>query len=256
MKAIKLLIHQESANYRIPISHGFRESYPLPPYSTVIGMVHALCGFTEYHPMKVSVQGRYDSTTSDFFTRYEFKNGMKFDSGRHQLKVGDFGVSRGIGYTQLLINIDLMLHIIPDNQDEITEIFEKLSHPLEFPSLGRREDIAKFESVSIVEINEEELEEGIQNAEFEKRKSWAAYIPIKLINDKAVDIEATSSSSLYSGTEYELNKEYSLVEVGRGKSKRFERRWEKEQVLYTSQYTLDEENNFFKDSDGDFIFPA
>ncbi len=32
-------------NYRVPTSFQLKESYPLPPYSTVIGMVHSLCNF-------------------------------------------------------------------------------------------------------------------------------------------------------------------------------------------------------------------
>lgn len=40
MKVIRVKLHQETANYRVPASHGFRESYPLPPFSTTIGMVH------------------------------------------------------------------------------------------------------------------------------------------------------------------------------------------------------------------------
>ena len=51
MKVIRVKLHQETANYRVPASHGFRESYPLPPISTVIGMVHYLCDFHEYHPV-------------------------------------------------------------------------------------------------------------------------------------------------------------------------------------------------------------
>ena len=70
MKAIKVTAFQESANYKVPISHDFRESYPLPPYSTIIGMVHYLCDFKEYHPMKISIQGSYGSTVSVLYTEY------------------------------------------------------------------------------------------------------------------------------------------------------------------------------------------
>lgn len=144
MKVIRVKLHQETANYRVPASHGFRESYPLPPISTVIGMVHYLCDFHEYHPMKVSVQGSYVSTTSDFFTRYEFKNGMKFDPGRHQLNAEGYGISRGIGHVQLLYDVNLILHIKPDDENELEDIYNALKYPREFPNLGRREDLANL----------------------------------------------------------------------------------------------------------------
>ena len=87
----------------------------------------------------------------------KFKNGMKFEKARHQLKVNEFGVSRGIGYTELLVDVHLILHIVPDNQEKVEEIYQFLKYPAEFPSLGRREDLANFEKVSIVEINEQKL---------------------------------------------------------------------------------------------------
>ena len=49
------------ANYKVATSFQLKETYPLPPYSTVIGMVHSLCDFKEYHPMKISISGNYFS---------------------------------------------------------------------------------------------------------------------------------------------------------------------------------------------------
>jgi len=58
-KAIRIKCSQQLANYRKPTSFLIKESYPLPPYSTVIGMIHVACGFTEYHPMDISIQGKH-----------------------------------------------------------------------------------------------------------------------------------------------------------------------------------------------------
>ena len=73
MKAIKLKLYQNMVNYKVPTSFQLKESYPLPPYSTVIGMVHSLCDFKEYKPMKISISGNYFSKVNDLYTRYEFK---------------------------------------------------------------------------------------------------------------------------------------------------------------------------------------
>ena len=56
-KVIRLQCFQNLANYRKPSSFIIKETYPLPPYSTVLGMIHAACGFQEYHPMQLSIQG-------------------------------------------------------------------------------------------------------------------------------------------------------------------------------------------------------
>ena len=83
MKAIKLKLYQNMVNYKVPTSFQLKESYPLPPYSTVIGMVHSLCDFKEYKPMKISISGNYFSKVNDLYTRYEFKNGNPFEMGRY-----------------------------------------------------------------------------------------------------------------------------------------------------------------------------
>ena len=56
MKAIRVHIKQNSANYRREETVNCRTTYPMPPYSTVIGAFHKACGYTSYHPMKLSIQ--------------------------------------------------------------------------------------------------------------------------------------------------------------------------------------------------------
>ena len=72
MKSIRLKLKQNLVNYRFPTSFQLRETYPLPPYSTVIGMVHNTCNYTEYKPMKISVQGKYHSKVNDLKYFYSF----------------------------------------------------------------------------------------------------------------------------------------------------------------------------------------
>ena len=52
-RAIRIDCFQNLANYRKPSSFIIKESYPLPPYSTVIGMIHAISGFDSYHKMQI-----------------------------------------------------------------------------------------------------------------------------------------------------------------------------------------------------------
>ena len=63
--------------------------------------------------MDVSIQGKYFSKVNDLYTRYEFNNGMKYDKGRHQIQVGEYGVGRGVATAELLVDVELLLHIIP-----------------------------------------------------------------------------------------------------------------------------------------------
>lgn len=248
MKGIKLAIHQDMVNYRRPTSFQLRETYPLPPISTVIGMVHNLCGYQKYEPMDVSIQGNYFSKTNDLYTRYEFKNGMKFEKARHQLKVNDYGVSRGIGYTELLVDVNLILHIVPKDQGKVEEIYQYLKYPAEFPSLGRREDLANFEKVSIVEIEEKELEDDM-----EFRDHWSAYMPIDKVDEGAISIEAEGTG--LSGTRFILPKVYELHNFGTKNKPKFKRNWiERKEVLYSGIFTIAGEECIDLDEDGDVVF--
>lgn len=81
MKALRLVIHQNSANYRKEESTENKMTYPLPPLSTVIGAIHAACGFTSYKPMDISIQGCYESMHKEPYTDYCFLNNIMDDRG-------------------------------------------------------------------------------------------------------------------------------------------------------------------------------
>ncbi|WP_255884455.1 MULTISPECIES: CRISPR-associated protein Cas5 [unclassified Ruminococcus] len=81
MKAIRLRIKQSSANYRREETVKCRMTYPLPPYSTVIGAIHKACGYTSYHPMRLSIQGQYGSIKNRLFKEDCFLNSLQDDRG-------------------------------------------------------------------------------------------------------------------------------------------------------------------------------
>lgn len=194
MQVIKLVCKQTLVNYRKPTSFKIKESYPLPPYSTVIGMVHKACNFTEYHPMKVSIQGTRQGQVSDLYTKYTFSVGKKYESDRHNLWAEDknknrYGITRGIGYTELLTEIDLIIHICPEDETELNSIYEGLKKPSTFLSLGRHEDILDIVKIEIHNCTEVE--------EIQTRHD--IYIPLETVEE-------------YKGTIYPLTKEFYIVE--------------------------------------------
>lgn len=79
MKAIRLHLKQNSANYRREETVNCRMTYPLPSYSTVIGAIHKACGYTDYHDMKVSIQGKYGSQKTRLFKDNCFLNSLQND---------------------------------------------------------------------------------------------------------------------------------------------------------------------------------
>lgn len=251
MKAIRLKIFQNLVNYKLPTSFQLKETYPLPAYSTVIGMVHNACEFTEYVPMKVSVQGKYHSKVNDLMTRYEFKPGMNFDKSRHQLNVDGFGIGRGVSTVELLSEVELLIHIVPENQELVEEICEKLTYPHEYLSLGRREDLIVFgELPKIVEVEETELEEDLSI-----KNSYSAYIPIEILKEEAVKIGSKEGVKI-SGTVYKLTKDYKIKNYGTAKSPKNFRVWNKIKVVYGSDIIGLEEENVYVDEDKNLVFLA
>lgn len=202
-KAIRIKARQTLTNYCKPNSYIIRETYPLPPYSTVIGMIHAICGFETYHSMKVSIQGSFGSTSSDLYQRYTFGN-MKFEAGRHTFSVPaaddrQVGVTRGLGYTETIGELDLLFHIVPENESDYDLILNGLSNPKVFPALGRHDDLLDIYEFEVVDLTVSEDEVYLLNH---------AYIPLTQLEDLIE--EGINIHQAIKGTVYKLRKTFSV----------------------------------------------
>ncbi|QQK08750.1 type I-B CRISPR-associated protein Cas5b [Miniphocaeibacter halophilus] len=247
MKAIRLSLYQDLVNYKKPMSFQLKETYPLPPYSTIIGMVHNACKFEEYKEMDISVQGKYFSKVNDLYTRYEFKNGMKYDKTRHQIKAGDYGVTRGISTQELLVDVELIIHIVPKDENLIDIIYNSLKEPWEYLSLGRREDIVTIEEVKIVDFEEVEYQKS-QRYDF----GYFAYVPYEKKDDfkyikniQNIEVE---------GTIFTINKNYQLVNYGTKAKPKIFRKWKKIKVKYAEIRNASRRKEILVDNDGYILF--
>ena len=217
-KAIRLEIYQNLVNYKKPTSFQLKESYPLPPPSTIIGMVHFACNYDKYEPMDVSIQGSFNSRVYDLYTRYEFA-GVSYEKGRHQLKLASndgkvYGATRGVATCELLVDVKLTIHICPKDESKIEEIYNAFKYPKEYISLGRREDIIRIDDVKIVDLEEKEMEiKALDNG-------INYYVPIEKVESEDINSNATI---------YNLNKVYKKELVKKGTEFR---KWEKVKVAY------------------------
>ena len=196
-KAIKIECYQNMANYKKPSSIQVQESFKLPPYSTVIGMIHKVCDFKEYKPMQISIQGNSKSSLTDMFTRYFF--GIKYDPSRHLLWAKNDnsfdGITRGLGYAELIVDVDLIIHVIPEDESLFDIILNGLKKPLIYPALGRHEDILRIDKIDTVEL-EDTKEIELNND---------AYIPIDILSK-------SKNRGNTAGTIYNLNKMFAINE--------------------------------------------
>lgn len=263
MQAIKIKLHQESANYRLPQSFQYRDSYPLPPYSTVIGMIHNLTQFTKYHPMKVSIQGTSGHKTSDLYTRYEGPGTAGNDADFFKLdkKTGEMieidrkrwnivfnnkdgsrqhALSRGTGRNELLSNINLVLHIIPDNPDDLNAIYNAFKYPFEYPSLGRREDLVEIKEVKLVDITS-------TTPDGDYYSNIGGYIPQSFIRT----LDLSDNPDFANGTYFNLNHDFKIATISKNKTYR---KWHQVHAMYKDQFTIDEDATLDLDSDGQAVF--
>lgn len=249
MKAIRIKMYQNMVNYRKPTSFQLKETYPLPPPSTVIGMIHRLCDYKEYHDMDVSIQGKHYSKVNDLYTVYEFKTGGKYEKGRHNINVGGYGMIKGVSTIELLVDVELLIHIVPQKQEEIDEIYEALKRPREYPSLGRNEDLVVIDEVKKVEIIDEELQEELTLKPF-----YSAYIPEDYIKEDTISINVGGLKRSLPGTKYKLSKDYTLENIGTKKDPKFIRKWNKINVIYGSKILVREDENIKIDEDENIVF--
>lgn len=193
MKAIRYNFFQESANYRVSTDFESRNSYPLPPFSTVIGMVHNLCGYDSYHPMQIGIKGKSEGLADNLQQGYAFGS-LKFDPDRHQFSADGIGVNKTLFHVELLWNVNLTITVVPEDENDLSEIFEALSNPHEFPSLGRREDIGSITDVKIVDLD-------LHFFEKETIIDYPGWIP----------------TTLKQGTRFNISKSYKLKQVRKNK---------------------------------------
>ena len=81
MEVIRIKLRQSKAHYGRPECVGNRMTYPLPPYSTIIGALHNACGYKVYNPMNISVQGKFKSMQREVHNQHILLNRREDDRG-------------------------------------------------------------------------------------------------------------------------------------------------------------------------------
>ena len=233
LKAIKFKCYQNMPNYRRPASFDFKETFKLPPYSSVIGMIHKVCNCKngEYMPMKISIQGISESINTDLYTRYFFtpdkcEGDREYFAILNKNEKRQTGLIRGTGISELLIDVNLLIHIVPENEKLFERIFNGLEKPYVYPALGRHEDILQIKNIRKIELEETNT----------VNINYDAYIPLEYFREE----------DNITGTVYLLNKVFDTSSVIRNwkekvKVKYIKRRVEK--IRFTKNVYKDNEEN-------------
>lgn len=216
MRVLKLKIYQETACYKKPFAFKVTETYPLPPYSTVSGMIHRIIGAEEYVPMEISIQGDYESIFTSYNCMYFYKSN----------EVTSMPLN-----THMLLGVNLIIHI--KAEDEILDkIYEDIKTSSEFFSLGRREDLANITYFGFEELREIDLDDDDEVDDAYELK-YPIYIP-------------KNKCKLLKGVNYKLNRKYKIVKEIR--------QWEKAHVKYISSGEPIGTGTILLDSNDDVVF--
>jgi len=202
-KTLFIEIFQPFAQYRNPFTFYYAQTYPLPPKSTIIGMLQNAVGdwygnefgIENWWNLKVSVHGGFESV----FWNYQslIKGEVKFDKNMRLVNqnlplYGEGLISqRSPVYQQELFNGHLYIFIKGEEK-----LIEKIKEAIEKPSkvlyLGRSEDVIFIRSVEGVAAKKIKVEGDIKlkyptylllkNFPIKNKKKYPVYsIPIKVI---------------------------------------------------------------------------
>lgn len=178
MECLRVKLYTPTGIFKNPLSIKGIEVYPLPPYSTIIGLIYRAMGRKwngEY--FQISIQGDYQAIYRDYvwFKKHNFKDK---ELGRLPLQV------------PILYNLWLLVHI-KASEELLNEIESGLKEPKELLFLSGGEYPVKVEEVKRVKCFEKRLSE-----EETITLNFNAYIP-KEFKEK-ISLSGTGKGILFS----------------------------------------------------------
>lgn len=230
MKALRLRLFQETACYKKPSAFKVGETYPLPPYSTVKGMLHHLIDADSYVPMKICIQGNYETRLIDYQRHYFYK----------KTNVSEFPlILDGLGgtyyyehmttmpiYMHLLLHVYLVIHVAA--ADEVLKRIQTAIQNGKAISLGRWEDLVRVDECQETQLRETDWDDEIE-------LPYSIYWPA---DDDRAPV----------GVPYRLNWKYEIREGIR--------QWKKISVRYVQKGEFPESERMLVDNAGlPVIFP-
>lgn len=201
MKAVKLNAYMETARFPVSLSCS-PEILPLPPFSTVSGMVHSACGWHEYHNMNFFISGKGYINKE---LKMQWQGGAKFKTITEEIKkrwsviVEAENDNNYIGWVQspkilyYLANLQLEIYIQTADDVNLEAVYTSLKFPRKFLSLGRYEDLLRVDNIEIIELQQKNEIGTLKNA---------AYVPESFVSDDLCSIS------------YNINKKYDYTEKG------------------------------------------
>jgi CRISPR-associated protein Cas5t len=203
MKALLIKIYQPTAHYRMPFTYQRRHTYPIPPYSTVIGFLCNMLGidyqgnekYEQLKKCKLSVSGRFEQKLTEYIWFRNLSKGSHekyFGSTDTREKNGEINHIGGQSPMRIdvLENMHLNIHLAGD-EDFLCELEKYLHNPvnrLETVHLGRAEDWLVFESIQLLEL---------EKSERDKNYNHFFWIPQHIEADETIAFDFDKTDGLF-----------------------------------------------------------
>ncbi len=246
-EVIMLEIFQPFAQYRNPFTFYYAQTYPLPPKSTIIGMLQNATGRfydQNFWNLKVSVHGGFESvfwnyqslikatTTGITLERYRGKT-LLFNQGL-PLYGEPLTSQRSPVSQQELFNGHLFI-FLKSAPKLIHEAKEALEHPEKVLYLGRSEDVIFIKRIYTqkdMEINRKTVKVKFF------RLHYPAYIKLKIDGGKQFPISKDKFPVYYIGTKVIFKNNGDPIKNRAEITKETERVADFETVLYAGAYSV------------------
>ena len=164
-KALKLSFYLPYAVFRNPLTFTYTQTYPLPPPSTVVGLIQKMVRRFDIYDqwrrgkIRLSIKGDYKSTFTHFVRK--IKGNLYFDHLILNVTSRDKKPERLISsqrtpiFEQELYSLDLVLHVKADDNALLEEIKNSFEKTKSIVSFGRAENVAFYkEEPKIIEVDE------------------------------------------------------------------------------------------------------
>lgn len=143
MYCFNIKAYSETASFRIPETHTFQKTLPLPPLTTIIGLLGAALGlsFAEsmefYHgnQIRVGVIGTSQSTVNDLWKYRKIKSKETISA---------------VLTRELLFGLDLELFVTAENESVLRDIQRAVTDPCYALTAGCSDDLLKIKSVGSI----------------------------------------------------------------------------------------------------------
>jgi CRISPR-associated protein Cas5t len=183
MKVLKLKIFQPTAHYRIPFTLARKHTYPIPPYSTVIGLICNVLGIERQdgdfeilkNGLSLAIYGKYKFLNREYIwlrtlSKEEHNRRFGYPENRIIDQMPEHPGGQIPARIDVLENVNLLIYI--KHEDE--KFLEKMKNAFENPEqriyplhLGRAEDLVVFEGIDDeIKIEKKPLYGKLENYDF------------------------------------------------------------------------------------------